>query len=120
VHTAEHDEVGFRMAAHLLRQLVGIAGVVGELDDFVALVVVAENDDAGAKRRAGRGDARVHLLVGEAEIALGKRLPLRDVLLLVLRQNRYQRRQNTVLPDYNTHGVGGIPTVNLVIWSSGH
>ena len=41
-----------------LRELEGVAAVVGELDDVLALVVVAEDDRAAAERRARRADAR--------------------------------------------------------------
>ncbi len=63
-------------ATDLLRELEGVAGVVGELDHFVALIVMAEDDDAAAERRLRRGDARVHLLVGQAEVLLRQRLAL--------------------------------------------
>ena len=91
VHAAEDDELGVGMLADLARELVGIAGVVGELDHFVALIVMAEDDEPAAERRLRGGDAAVHLLVGQAEVALGQRLALGDVLLLVLGQQRNQR-----------------------------
>ena len=69
-------------------ELERVAGVVGELDHLVALVVVAEDDEAAAERRPGGGDARVHLLVGQTEIALRQRLALADVLFLVGGQER--------------------------------
>ncbi len=74
----------------LLRELVRIAGVVGELDDLVALIVMAEDDEPAAERGSGGGDARVHLLVGQTEVALGQRLALGEVLLLVRRENWQQ------------------------------
>ena len=69
------------------RELERVAGVVGELDHLVALVVMAEDDEPVAERRFRRGDARVHLLVRQAEIALGQRLPLGDARLLVRRSS---------------------------------
>ena len=51
VDAAEDDELGFGMLRHLTGQAEGIAGEVGELDHLVALVVVAENDQAAAERR---------------------------------------------------------------------
>ena len=51
VHAAEDDELGVGMLADLLRELVRVAGVVGELDHLVALVVMAEDDEPAAERR---------------------------------------------------------------------
>ena len=69
-----------------------VAGVVGELDHFVALIVMAEDDQPAAERRLRRRDAAVELFVGQTEIPLGKRLALRDMRFLELRQDRKQRR----------------------------
>ena len=44
VHAAEDDELGFGMLRHLAGQAEGIADVVGELDDLIALIVMAEDD----------------------------------------------------------------------------
>ncbi len=76
VHAAEDDEIGGVFAGGVLGELQGIAGVVGELDDFIALVVVAEDDEAFAERGFGRGDAEVHLGVREPQEGLRQRLPL--------------------------------------------
>ena len=46
----------------VLGELEAVAGEVGVLDDFVALVVVAEDDEALAELRAGGADATVELL----------------------------------------------------------
>ena len=40
-----------------------VAGVVGESDDLVALVVVAENHETVAQRALRGGNALVHLVV---------------------------------------------------------
>ena len=64
VDAAEDDVVGGVLAGGVLRELERVAGVVGELDDLVALVVVAEDDEAVAERGLGGGDADVHLGVG--------------------------------------------------------
>ena len=66
------------------RELQRIAGEVGELDHLVALIVMAEDDQPLAERVLGRGNARVHLVVREAEIVLRERLALADALLLDL------------------------------------
>jgi hypothetical protein len=87
---AEHDELGVRVAAHLPRELEGVAGVVGEPDHLVALVVMAEDHQPAAEPLFGGGEAGVHLLVGQPEIPLGERLALTEVFLFVLRQDRQQ------------------------------
>ena len=69
MHAAEDDELGVGMGGHLTGQLERIAGVVGELDDFVALVVMAEDDGAAAEARFRRGQALVHFGVRKAEIS---------------------------------------------------
>jgi hypothetical protein len=98
VHAAEHDEVGLGVGRHALGQLVRVAGVVGELDDLVALVVVAEDDEASAERGAGGGDAGVHDLVGQTEVGIGQRLPLRQMTLFVLGEERNQHRRSGARP----------------------
>ena len=57
VHAAEHDVVGVRPLRHLTGKTERVAGVVGELDHFVALIVMTENDELVAERRASRGNA---------------------------------------------------------------
>jgi len=47
---------------------------------------MAEDHHAFAERALGVRDPRVHLVVREAQIALGKRLPLADALFLDLVQ----------------------------------
>jgi hypothetical protein len=82
VHAAEDDVLGGGLRGGQARQLQRVAGEVGELDDLVALVVVAEDDDALAERPLRGGDPLVHLVVGQAEVALGQRLALADAGLL--------------------------------------
>ena len=91
VHAAEHDVVGVRMLRDRVGELERVAGVIGELDHFVALVVVAEDDEPIAERRARRCDAQRHLLVGQTEIRLRERLPLADRRLLDFVQDRQER-----------------------------
>jgi hypothetical protein len=83
VHAAEDDEFGVGMGADLARQLERVAGVVGELDHFVALVMMAEDDETAAEPRFRRGDARVHFVIGETEVFLRERLTLREVFFFV-------------------------------------
>ena len=81
VHAAEDDVVGLRPGGRLAGELERVAGHVGELDDLVALVVVAEDEDALAERRLGRA-ARVDQvgiggrgqLAGAVDAALGGRI----------------------------------------------
>ena len=54
VHAAEDDVLRVRAGRGLPGQLERVAGHVGELDDLVALVVVAEHEDPVAERRLGR------------------------------------------------------------------
>ena len=91
MHAAEDNEVRLRVTRDLFGELVGIAGVVRELDDLVALIVVTEDDEAAAKRCPGRGNPQVHLLVGERDVALRQRLPLGEAAFLVLGQYREHR-----------------------------
>lgn len=59
VHAAEHDVLGLRAGRRVPGQLEGVTGHVRELDDLVALVVVAEHEDLVAElllRRAGTLD----------------------------------------------------------------
>ena len=70
-------------------QLQRVAGEVGELDDLVALVVMAQDDDARAERRFGGSDPRVHLVVREAQVFLRERLAFPDAFLLDLVEEFY-------------------------------
>ena len=65
-----------------LRELQRVAGQVGVLVHVGALIVMPENHQALAERVLGRRNARVHLVVGEAQVRLRERLPLADALLL--------------------------------------
>src|SRR6185436_15030329 len=67
-------------------ELERVADEIGELDHFVALVVVPEDDEAIAERSLRRGDPFVHLVFGQAEILLRQRLSLADALFLDLVQ----------------------------------
>ena len=55
MHAAEHDELGLRPGRRLAGQLEGVPGHVGELDDLVPLVVVAEDEQPVAEGRLGPG-----------------------------------------------------------------
>src|SRR3989442_12923705 len=73
-------------------EVIKFAGVVGELDDFVALIMMAEDHHSAAELRLSRGDAALHLLAGEAEVPVGQRLAFRDVFVLVLREDGKEHR----------------------------
>ena len=63
VDAAKDDELCFVLGRRGVRELQRVADEVGELDDLVALVVMAEDDDARAERLLGCGNPRVHLVV---------------------------------------------------------
>ena len=84
VHAAEHDELGLAAAGRRARQLQRITRVVCELDDLVTLIVVPEDDHALTQGPLGLGDPRVHLVLGQTEVLLRKRLPLADAFFLDL------------------------------------
>jgi hypothetical protein len=67
VDAAEDDVLGLRLRRHH-RQLIGISRQVGVADNVVALVVVAEDDDAAAKFAACGLDPRRHLFVRHDQI----------------------------------------------------
>ena len=78
------------MLRDLTGEAEGVARVIGELDHLVALVVVAQDDQPGTERCFRGRNATIELVIGQTEITLGKRLALRDVRLLELRQDRKQ------------------------------
>ncbi len=78
VDAAEHDVIGLVTRRRRLRELERVADRVGELDDFVALVVMPEDHQARAQGGLGRRDPHVHLGVRQAEVLVGQRLPLRE------------------------------------------
>ena len=109
VHAAEDDEFGVRMTADLLRELVGVAGIVGVLDHLVALVVMTENHQSTAERRPGRGDALIHLRVGQPDVAIRQRLALGQMFLLVGGQDGQQHGYVRSPENYNTGAASAIP-----------
>ena len=70
VHAAEHDVVGLGALGGLLRELERVAGDVGELDDLVALVVVAEDEDLRAELvLGGPGPRDQRRVAGRRQVA---------------------------------------------------
>jgi hypothetical protein len=79
VHAAEHDVRRVRPCRSLLGQLEAVAGHVCELDDLVALVVVAEHEHLvaeGGLGAAGAGD----------EVGVGRGRELARALDALLRE----------------------------------
>ena len=64
VHAAEDDELRLGPAGRVAGELERVAGDVGELDDLVALVVVAEHEHPVAQRLLGRAGSRHQVRVG--------------------------------------------------------
>src|ERR1700736_3522452 len=69
MHAAK-DNVIAAGAGSFLRKLVRVAAKICEADDFVALIVMAENDDLTTQNSPGRADAFVHGVVGKDEVVL--------------------------------------------------
>ena len=67
MNAAEDDIFGLGLRRHY-RKLVAVARQIGVADNVVALVMMAENDDALAQFLAGRLDPLVHLRVGHREV----------------------------------------------------
>ena len=68
VHTAEEGEFGGADRRRLLRELVGVAAKIRELDDFVALVMMTQDDQAIAQLLTERPDPGVALFGGHLEV----------------------------------------------------
>ena len=75
VDAAEDDVAGLGAGGGLLGEEEGIALEVGVLDDFLALVVMAEDGDVGAELLADVVDALVQLFGGAAQVFRGNLLP---------------------------------------------
>jgi len=63
VHTAEHDIATLGLRS-LEGEFEGVTAEIGELDDFVALVVMAQYHDVLAQAGLGGGDAVIQALSG--------------------------------------------------------
>ena len=84
---AAEDQVPRLGGGRDLRELVGVAGVVGEADDLVPLVVVPQQDGARAELRPGSRDAVVHGVIGQDEVIL-KRAGVASPAVVYDRQGR--------------------------------
>jgi hypothetical protein len=67
VYTAENNVLGVRLGRGF-GELVTVAGKVGETDDLVALVVMAQQNRGRAELLAGGRNTGVHRVVGEGEV----------------------------------------------------
>ena len=65
---AAEDDVSARSSSGFLAKLVRVAAKIGEANDFIALIVVTENDALRALCFLGRKDALVHGAVGKDKI----------------------------------------------------
>ena len=69
VHAAEEHVLRAGLGGDL-GELVAVAGVVGEADDLVALVVMAQENDVGSQCGARSGDAGVHGVVRLGQVVI--------------------------------------------------
>jgi hypothetical protein len=60
---AKHDEFSFRVLRDLTRQTEGVASVVGKFDDFVALIMMTQNDQPAAEGRLRSRNPAIELLI---------------------------------------------------------
>src|SRR5260370_27602269 len=69
VHTAEHDVTSLGLRS-LEGELEGVTAEIGELDDFVALVVMAQNNDVSAQAGFRGSDAVVEGVVRHKKVRI--------------------------------------------------
>jgi hypothetical protein len=62
MHAAE-DNVAAVGGSGELRKLVGIAGEIGEADNFIALIMMAEDNDVASELLSRCVDAFVHRVI---------------------------------------------------------
>ena len=78
VYAAEDNVLSLGLGRRLLGQLQGVAPEVGELDDFVPLVVVSQHDYTAAQDVPGIPDASLKLLAAEVVVLRRDALPAHD------------------------------------------
>ncbi|MGC0346707.1 hypothetical protein RKD34_002287 [Streptomyces sp. SAI-218] len=104
MHTAEHDVLGLRARGRVPGQLEGVARDVGELDDLVTLVVVAEDEHLVAELLLGRAGALDQVGVGRrGQIAGTLDAPLAPRVGLAAEQQQGERSRLYV----ELRGLGG-------------
>src|SRR5260370_40924037 len=69
VNAAKDDVAGVR-GSGLLGKFEGIAAEIGELDDFVALIMMAEDHRIAAQTGLGGGDAVIESIVRREQVAI--------------------------------------------------
>ncbi len=112
VHAAEDDELGLRAGGGVAGELERVAGDVRELDHLVALVVVAEDEDALAQRGLGLAGALDEVGVGGGgEIARALDAALAGgVGLAAEQQQRERRRAGVDAVGLSGGGHGRVPS----------
>ena len=99
VNAAEHDELGLGMRRAVLREAIRVPGDIGEPDYLIALIVVPEDEQAGTECCLCSRDAAIEFLVREAQIPIGKRLPLTNRGLLDVGQQGEKRSSHDCAPS---------------------
>ena len=72
MHAAKHDRVCSVVLRRKLGEFVAVADRIGPADDFIALVVVSENDETVAERGLGSLDHRRQLLSVRDRVTIGQ------------------------------------------------
>ncbi len=67
VHAAENDVAAVGSSGKL-RKLVGVASEIGEPDDFIALIVMAQDNHVASKLLSGGMDTFVHGVIRQDEV----------------------------------------------------
>ena len=96
-----------RPGGGVARELEGVAGHVGEPDDLVALVVVAEHERPVAERLAGRLRPRDQVGVGRRrQVAGALDAALADEVALPAEQEQGRRRRPRLAEPWLDRGAG--------------
>ena len=88
---AAKDDVAAVGFGGLVRKLQGVAAEIGELYDFIALVVMSQNNDVASKFRSRGADALVERGVWDEEV----RVEVAAYTLLNFRRPHRRRLRNT-------------------------
>ena len=89
------DDVFSRRSRSLLRKFVRIAAEISEANDFITLVVVAQNDDVASQDFPGRRNAVIHRMVWKHKIAVQRTSSCRGCHFLSRFQSRMGYREST-------------------------
>ncbi len=102
VDTAEDDVLRVRPGGRVPRELEGVAGHIGELDDLVALVVVPEDEDLVAELLLGRAGA-----LDEAGVGGGRQITGALHTALALRVGLAAEEEQGQRSRLDIQGLGG-------------